>query len=284
MISFDNKKVGFIIDSSSNVKNSTFDDIKIISLGVTVDGKTYKDGVDFDLLQLKQAFDAHKIVKTSQANINDMINISKEMSSKFDIIFVFPIHSRLSSNFNTWKLIADDFPKLKVIMTYDIGLSFLWTIQEVKNFLKDHNATSDEVEKFITNNILHKRVGWLMINDLTQLFRGGRVSGLKTIISKFLRIYPIILFDQKGLTNFAKARNNNQFFDVCDQHINTNYSNMKTKRVILYTSFNNQLVSNNFINDWKNHYPNLQHEIHQLPVVVIAHTGINYLAQYIEFE
>ena len=101
MISFDNKKVGFIIDSSSNVKNSTFDDIKIIPLGVTVDGKTYKDGMDFDLLQLKQAFDAHKIVKTSQANINDMINISKEMSSKFDIIFVFPIHSRLSSNFNT---------------------------------------------------------------------------------------------------------------------------------------------------------------------------------------
>ena len=283
MISFDNKKVGFIIDSSSNLVVNTFNDVNIVPLGITIDGKTYKDGIDFNILQLEQAIDANKIIKTSQANIIDMINISKEMSNNFDIVFVFPIHSKLSSNFNTWKLIANDFPKLQVIMTYDIGLSFLWTIKEVKKFLETHNANSRDVEEFIKNNILPKRVGWLMVNDLTQLHKGGRVNGLKAIISKFLKIHPIILFDQNGLTNIANAKTNEKYFEFCDQYINDNYNGMKIKKAILFVPLNKELITNNFINNWKSHYPNLPYEIQQFPTIVVAHTGINYVAQYVEF-
>lgn len=284
MISFDNKKVGFIIDSSSNVSDNTIDDVKVIPLGVTVDNKNYKDGIDFNFVQLKQALDANKAVKTSQANMNDMINVSKEMSSKFDIVFVFPIHSKLSSNFNTWKIIADDFPKLKIIMTYDIGCSFLWTITEVKEFLKAHNAISNDVEKFIETNILPKRVGWLMVNDLTQLARGGRVSGLKAAISNLLGMHPIILFNQNGLTNLATARNYDKYFTICDQYINDNYKDMKVKKAILFIPDVDESATNNFLNSWKMHYHNLPYEIHQFPTVVIAHTGINHIAQYIEFD
>ena len=36
MIGFNNKKIGFIVDSSSNIKTNDFDDIMVVPLGINI--------------------------------------------------------------------------------------------------------------------------------------------------------------------------------------------------------------------------------------------------------
>ena len=284
MIGFNNKKIGFIIDSSSNLTNGQIEDVEVVSLQVIVDSTTtFKDNVNFFQKDLKQKLESSCDVKTSQASMPDMIAAAQKMCSKYDQVFVFPIHEKLSGNINTWKILKEEFPNLEIVMTYDIGFSFSWTIDTVKQYLTQHEANAEAIQQFINTLVLPNRCGWLMVNDLSQLVKGGRVNGLKAALAKLFGIKPIILFDGNGLSNFDKAKNNEAYFNVCDAHIKNKYAGKKIKRTILFVPEDSSLKEE-FINDWKKHYGSIPYEIVAFPTIVLCHTGIKAVAQIVELQ
>ena len=284
MIGFNNKKIGFIIDSSSNLTNGQIEDVEVVPLQVIVDSTTtFKDNVNFFQKDLKGEFDAGCDVKTSQAAMPDMMMAAQKMCDKYDQVFVFPIHEKLSGNINTWKLLKEEFPNLEIVMTYDIGFSFKWTIDAIKQYLLNHEANAEAIQQFINTLVLPNRCGWLMVNDLSQLVKGGRVNGLKAAIAKLFGIKPIILFDGNGLANFDKARNNEAYFNICDKHIKDKYIGKKIKRAVLFVPESSNL-RDQFINDWIKHYGSIPYEIVAFPTIVLCHTGIESVAQIVELE
>ena len=284
MIGFNNKKIGFIVDSSSNIAPGQFEDVEVVPLQVIVGSNTtYKDGINFFQKDLKDKLDNNFDVKTSQAAMPDMMMAAEKMCSQYDQVFVFPIHNKLSGNVNTWRILKDEFPNLEIVMTYDIGLSFAWTIEEVKQYLGAVEANEQKVQEFINTKIAPNRVGWLMVRDLSQLVKGGRVNGLKAAFAKLFGIKPVILFDTNGLTNFDKVKSNESFFSVCDEHLHHHYAAKDIKRALLFVPEGSDLKSE-FINDWLKHYASIPHEIVSFPSVVLSHTGIEAVAQYLELK
>lgn len=289
MIGLNNKKIGFIVDSSSNLKDGQFDDVKVVPLGVSVqngtDVKSFKDGIDFHENDLTAALNNKtSIVKTSQASMPDMFKYAQEMCSKYDVVFVFPIHKNLSGNLNSWKMVRDDFPNLNIVMSCDIGYSFAWTIDEVKQYLKSNEPTEANVQKFIDEQVLPHRVGFLMVEDLEQLKKGGRVSAAKTFIAKLFRIKPVILFDDNGLTNFDKAKDYDDLFVLTDKYIAKEYPGQKIIRSILFVPFDNQEKKTMFISAYKKHYSNIPQTTVNFPTVVVSHTGLKHVAIYVEMK
>lgn len=289
MIGLNNKKIGFIVDSSSNLKDGQFDDVKVLPLGVTIkinnEVKTYKDGVDFNENNLKNALSNPSAeIKTSQASMPDMMKAAQEMCSKFDIVFVFPIHKNLSSNVNSWGIIKDDFPNLNIVMTCDIGYSFAWTIQEVKEFLKTNEATEANVLNFVNNKVIPNRVGFLLVEDLSQLKKGGRVSGIKAVLAKLFKIKPVILFDQNGLTNFDTVKDYESLFDILDKQIANKYQNKKITRSIVFVPFDNKTTQDEYVEAYKKHYANIPYDLVNFPTVVVSHTGLKHVAIYVELK
>ena len=290
MIGLNNKKIGFIVDSSSNIKPDSIEDVKVVPLGVSVNDKgtikTYKDGIDFNSDDLKVILSNNGgDIKTSQASMPDMMLAAEEMSDKYDEIFVLPIHKSLSGNYNTWNIIKDDFPKLHVLMTYDIGQSFVWTINQIKEYLSHNECDETKINELINNEILPNRVGWLLVANLDQLVKGGRVNALKAAFAKLFKVKPIILFSKNGLDFMDKVRNFEQYFKVCDEHLNKNYPGKKIKRVILFIPEGIEGELSSFQLEFKNHYgPDLQCETAQFPTVVVCHTGLEHVAYYVELE
>ncbi len=289
MIGLNNKKIGFIVDSSSNIKNNQFDDVKVVPLGVTIKSgdqiKTYKDGIDFSIVDLQNALlNQNADVKTSQAAMPDMLKVCSEMCPQYDYVVVLPIHKNLSSNLNTWKMLKDDFPNLCVAMSCDITISFAWTIEEIKDFLKNNECNEANIQNFIDTQILPKRFGFLMVEDLTQLSKGGRVSGIKAALAKLFKIYPIILFDGNGLTNFDKAKNNESFFQIVDRYHNEKYPGTKVVRTFLAVPPGYDSLAKQYISDYQSHYGNQPYDETTFPVVVICHTGLKHVAIYFEVK
>lgn len=289
MIGLNNKKIGFIVDSSSNLKDGQFDDVKVIPLGVTLQNsnetKTYKDGIDFHENDLKQALENSQVsVKTSQAAMPDMFKAAQEMCSKFDQVFVFPIHKNLSSNVNSWQIVKGDFPNLNVVMTCDIGFSFAWTIEEVKTYLQNNEASEANVQKFINEQVLPNRVGFLMVEDLDQLKKGGRVSGVKAALAKLFGIKPVILFDGNGLTNFDKTKDYEGLFNILDKHISSKYAGKKIKKSILFIPFQDEATKQTYLSAYSKHYGQVPYELVSFPTVVVSHTGLKHVAIYVELN
>lgn len=287
MIGLNNKKIGFIVDSSSNLKDGQFDDVKVIPLGVAIQNgaeiKSFKDGIDFHENDLANALNNNNVsIKTSQAAMPDMFKVAQEMCSQYDQVFVFPIHKNLSGNINSWRMVKDDFPNLNVVMTCDIGYSFAWTIQEVKDFLKSNDATEANVQKFVDEKVIPNRVGFLMVEDLEQLKKGGRVSGIKAIIAKLFKIKPVILFDQNGLTNFDKVKEYEELFQILDKQIAQKYNNKKIVRSIVFVPFGDEQTKQNYLNAYTKHYGQIPYDLVCFPTVVVSHTGLKHVAIYVE--
>ncbi len=67
-------------------------------------------------------------------------------------------------------------------------------------------ATMDELDAYLDELIPH--VGtYFVVNDLTYLYRGGRVSGVSKVIGNLLGIKPILHFTEEGkIVNIEKAK------------------------------------------------------------------------------
>ncbi|XQP55005.1 MAG: DegV family protein [Mycoplasmoidaceae bacterium] len=289
MIGLNNKKIGFIVDSSSNLKDGQFDDVKVLPLGVTIQKgneiKSFKDGVDFHEQDLENALKSKETsIKTSQASMPDMLKVAQEMCSKYDQVLVFPIHKNLSGNVNSWKLLKDDFPNLNVVMTCDIGYSFAWTIEEVKNFLKTNDCNEANIQKFIDEQVIPHRVGFLMVEDLEQLKKGGRVSGIKAAIAKLLKIKPVILFDHNGLTNYDTVKDYESLFNILDKHIASKYNNQKIQKAIVFVPFGNEETKTKYLAEYTRHYGQIPYDLVCFPTVVVGHTGLKHVAIYVKLN
>lgn len=289
MIGLNNKKIGFIIDSSSNIKDGQYDDIKVIPLGVSVQTgseiKTYKDGIDFSADDLKVNLSSDSVnVKTSQAAMPDMFKAADEMCSKYDQVFVLPIHKNLSGNHNTWRMIKDDYPNLNVVMSCDIGQSFIWTIDEIKEFLKENEANEENVQKFIDEKVIPNRIGFLMVEDLSQLVKGGRVSGVKAALAKLFHIKPVILFSKDGLTNYDKVKDYEGLFNLTDEYLKKNFEGKKIRRTILFVPYGELESSGEYKIQYQEHYKSIPFESVNFPTVVVSHTGLKHVAIYLELE
>ena len=72
--------------------------------------------------------------------------------------------------------------------------------------LKYHEgATMDELDAYLDELIEHTAT-YFVVNDLTYLYRGGRVSGVSKVVGNLLGIKPILYFNEEGkILNIEKA-------------------------------------------------------------------------------
>jgi len=276
MIGFNNKKIGFIIDTSFGLDSKVVD-IRVVPLGVAVTEGTntqaYKDGVDFDPNHLMKVF-ANKDcnIKTSQASMPDMMAAATEMSKEYDEVYVFPIHKVLSGNFNTWNIIKEDFPKLKVVMSYTIANTLFWLINDFRKELERREFTESQAQAWFDEECKYI-AGFLLVQDMGQLVKGGRVSRLKAGIASLLGIKPVILQDETGLKPINKVKDFEGFLKAADEYVTTKWPGKRTINELI-------LVQRYFPDETKaldeafeKHYGHKSAEIHEQPLCVSSHAG-----------
>lgn len=67
-------------------------------------------------------------------------------------------------------------------------------------------ATMDEMDEYLTELSAHTAT-YFVVNDLTYLHRGGRVSGLSKVIGNLLGIKPVLYFNEEGkIVNINKVK------------------------------------------------------------------------------
>ena len=73
--------------------------------------------------------------------------------------------------------------------------------------LKYHEgATMDELDAYLDELIEHTAT-YFVVNDLTYLYRGGRVSGVSKVVGNLLGIKPILYFNEEGkILNINKVK------------------------------------------------------------------------------
>ena len=183
--------------------------IHVVPLVVTLDGKSYREGLDIEPEDFYNLLDASENMPvTSQPSAGDFAEVYRKLAASDPDILSVHMTSGLSGTYHSALAGAEMVPEANVthIDTKTLSAAAGW---QVKAAAKAINAG------WVTDKVLDlvKRIGdasesMYTLKELKYLISGGRISHMKGLIASILNIKPMIGVEKiKGTyTQLGQAR------------------------------------------------------------------------------
>ncbi len=247
------KKITIFVDSCSSLQQGEADkiNVKIIPMVFVMENNEYNTA-DINVLSYDAFYEKleNKITcQTSCINPNIFIKyFSEELKNNNDVIYI-SLSSGLSSSYNNAclakNILEDEYEnKIEIVdsLTGSIGIQIL--INKACE-LRNEGLSVKEIKEILDEDKL-KIESLFTVGDLDHLKRGGRISSLKALIGKIIKIYPVITTDKEGkLVSKINLRGKIQTINKMIEYAKNNIaSNVK-----LYIAYTNNLKEVEYIKD-----------------------------------
>ena len=175
--------------------------IHVVPLIVTLEGKSYREGVDIqpdEFYRLLAAVESLPI--TSQPSAGDFAEVYRRLAATDPDILSIHISSGLSGTVNAARVGAEQVPEASVTIvdTKTLSAAAGWQVEAAARALKAGWLKEQVLA-------LMERIGAASdsiytLNELKYLIHGGRISHMKGLIASVLKIKPLIGVEKEGGT------------------------------------------------------------------------------------
>ncbi|MBQ8877008.1 MAG: DegV family protein [Clostridia bacterium] len=239
---------------------------KFYDMGENTDFKAFFDGMR-----------AGGTPKTAALNEYAYTEYFEPILARGEDIYYITFSHQMSGTFNAMKNVIaqlkEKYPdreiRYKDSKLISLGSGFVTYYGALK--YKD-GATMDELDSYLDELIEHTAT-YFVVNDLTYLHRGGRVSGVSKVLGNLLGIKPILYFNEEGkILNINKVKGFKKALATLLGYMKTKGSELDQYKVyVLHADCEDD--ANAFINMIKAEFGEL--DIHVQPVgpVIGAHCG-----------
>lgn len=202
-------KIAIVTDSTCDLAPDYLakNDIYVLPLKIIYKGKECYDRVDIQPEEVYRSLQ-EEIPGTSMPGPGEVKELFAELQAKgYDHIIALHISSGLSSTLNVVKMVAEQFPQLKVEVVdskaLSMGLGFL-VMKAVQ--LRELGAKFSDVVKQVREAQQKIKI-FFVVKTLEYLKKGGRIGLVQASLGEILDIKPIISINEEGkYFTFAKAR------------------------------------------------------------------------------
>lgn len=181
--------------------------IGILPLQVTLDDKSYHDGVDITPTDIFAFVKETGILpKTSAPSIGDYEEFfQKELDNGADYIIHFNISAKSSGSHNMALQAAEGFgDKVRVIDSMALSTGQGLLVMKAAD-MRDEGKSVDEIVETVL--ALRSKVNTSFVPDsLDYLHKGGRVSGMVKTVAAMFKIHPLIYMEEGQLVPGKKYR------------------------------------------------------------------------------
>ncbi|EHJ06758.1 fatty acid kinase binding subunit FakB2 [Staphylococcus simiae] len=221
-----------VTDSTSDLSKSFLDqhNIHVIPLSLTIDGQSFIDQVDVTSAEVIDRIEADEDVKTSQPPIGEFISTYEELGKDGAEIISIHMSSGLSGTYNTaYQASQMVDANVTVIDSKSISYGLGYQIEHLIELVEQGNTTEDivaDLEMFRQNIKL-----FVVIGQLNQLIKGGRISKTKGLIGNIMKIKPIGTLDDGRLELVHNARTQNSSIQYLKKEITEFLGNHQIKSI-----------------------------------------------------
>ena len=285
------KKIAFVTDTSSGLKNLEIPNVYVVPLNVLVTTyddnneattKSYQDQIECTNHMICEWLKSDKKIniKTSQASLGEIQLIINQICDKYDEIYVIPIASTASGSENSWRIIAQDEPKIHIVHQHMGGPMLKWIIKDLISLSAEDNFDISVLNDYIKKSI-NKIFGIMLVKDIKQLKNGGRVTKLTSLVLQKLNFSLLISLDEKGMKLFRVIKNFDKLPMLFFKYFNKKIQNFDDKAIeeIMFIRNTNEDKSliDSYIQQVKNRFKQTNVKITEeiMPAVLIAHAGLN---------
>jgi len=176
-------------------------DIHVVPLSITLDGQSYRSGVDIqpaEFYRLLAATDSFPT--TSQPSAGDFAQIYRRLAATDPDILSIHMSSGLSGTVNAARAGAKLVPEANVTIvdTKTLSVALGWQVEAAARALKA--GWSKEQILALMERIGAATNSIYTLKELRYLIHGGRISHMKGLIASLLNIKPLIGVEKAGGT------------------------------------------------------------------------------------
>lgn len=268
-------------DSNCELWHTTVKELglNVIRMPYIVDGEEYfydmGEATDF-----KGFFDKMRggsVPKTAALNEYAYTEYFEPILARGEDIYYITFSHAMSGTFNAMKNVIaqlkEKYPereiRFKDSKLISMGSGFVTYYGALKY---KEGATMDEMDAYLDELIDHTAT-YFMVNDLTYLHRGGRVSGLSKVFGNLLGIKPILHFNDEGkIVNISKAKGSRKAMSALVDYVATKGSELdKYKIFVVHADCEEE--ANTFVNALKAKFGDLDVTLQPVGPVIGAHCG-----------
>ncbi|MGT2750250.1 DegV family protein [Streptococcus orisasini] len=203
-------KLAVITDSSVYLpeKFKPDDNLFILDIEITIEGKTYIEGKNLTLDEFYAKMAVSKeLPKTSQpslAELDDLLTRLEKLGYTH-VIGLF-LSSGISGFHQNIQYLTEEYDNLTIAFpdTKITSSPMGWMVMETLRWGKEDLA----FEKILDNLqlMIDKTNAFIMVDDLNHLVKGGRLSNGSALLGNLLSIKPILYFKDGKIEVFEKVR------------------------------------------------------------------------------
>lgn len=232
--------IRIITDSTSYINKEFVEryNIKVISLNVTMDGKSYREQ-DLDNSTFYDIIDKNaEIPKSSQPSMDEALNAFESAAKAGDDIVGIFLSSDMSGTYSTANLIKDmvlkDYPDAKIAIVdsktncMELGFQVLQAARAAEK-----GKTIEEIIKIC--EVTKKNSRFLFIPEtLKYLKKGGRIGNAAALLGSIFQIKPILTVEDGKTTVFDKVRTTKKAVSVMIEKVITDTKDKKIGEIVVH--------------------------------------------------
>ncbi len=180
--------------------------VHVLPMSFYINDKQYFEGVDitqeefYDLIADKKT-----TVSTSQPSPEDLSQFWRQLLKEYSEVVYIPMSSGLSGSCATAEMIAKDFGgRVLVVDNKRISVTQYQSVVDAVNMVKA-GMSGKRIKTKLENDALESSI-YIMVNNLSNLKKGGRVTAAGALIANVMNLKPVLQIQGEKLDAYAKCR------------------------------------------------------------------------------
>lgn len=209
-------KIAIVTDSTAFLKNDyrNNENLYIVPVPLIIDDNVYQEGIDIHVDGFYEMLkEAKEFPKTSQPAIGELYELYNDLAKKgYEAVISIHMSSGISGFVRTLTSIAKDIEAID-IYPFDSLLTSgpMGKLVEVALDMAEQGKTPYAILNKLEQMRQHLQ-GYIVVDDLNHLVRGGRLKNGAAIIGTLLKIKPILRFDHGDIVLCEKIRSQKKLF------------------------------------------------------------------------
>jgi DegV family protein with EDD domain len=246
--------------------------INMIPLSVIFGNETYQEELELGAVEFYQMVKDRELPTTSQPPIGQFVDLFERLAREYDAVISIHLSSGISGTYQG-AVTAGEMVKGTRVYPFDSEISCMvqgfYVLEAAKMALQ--GARPEEILLRLTE--MKGSVGaYFMVDDLSHLQRGGRLSSAQALIGSLLQVKPLLHFEDKKIVPFEKVRTKkkamNRIVELLREAVN---DGEPYQAVIIHA--NREKEANDWRLELQQQFPNVEFSLGYFGAVIGTHLG-----------
>ncbi|PLR78253.1 fatty acid-binding protein DegV [Bacillus sp. V3-13] len=201
-------KTAVVTDSTAYIPKDLREKLNIhmIPLSVIFGDETYKEEVEISAAEFYEEVKHKELPTTSQPSIGEFAALYEELAKEYDAVISIHLSSGISGTFQGAVSAGSMVDGIKAY-PFDSEISCMmqgFYAIEAAEMAKQGIAAPEIIARL--QEMKQSARAYFMVDDLSHLQRGGRLSSAQALIGSLLQVKPLLHFVDKKIVPFEKIR------------------------------------------------------------------------------